>query len=161
MLICDVQIVTIIFLPLSFIAAFFTINIDSFPTVGNTNNLPLSFVAKYLFGISFAISLPFVILALNLDRISDYFHITKRKWRQKKAKRLGWDGTGHLTTQDTADREVSVETYSGRKSEQRERMPYLQQISSIETAPLESGLKERSKMTAFRLRKSADIERGI
>jgi Mg2+ and Co2+ transporter CorA len=57
--------VTIVFLPLSFITSVFTINMPEF------ENLDLPYVAKYTFGIGFGISIPLVLLALVLDDIGD------------------------------------------------------------------------------------------
>jgi len=73
-------IVTIIFLPLSFIAAFFTINIEEFPRATNgSQNLHISYVAKYMFSIGFAISIPLVLIALSVDDIRDFYRRTV--WR--------------------------------------------------------------------------------
>lgn len=81
-------VVTIVFLPLSFIASFFAINVQEFPhePSGNTN-LPLSYVSKYIFGIGFAISIPLVFLALSVDDIRHgargaYRRV--REWRFRK-----------------------------------------------------------------------------
>jgi hypothetical protein len=82
-------IVTIIFLPLSFIAAMFTINIQEFPHQpgGGEPSLPLSFVSKYMFGIGFAISIPFIAIALSFDAIGDFFREVKRRFRDHKGAR--------------------------------------------------------------------------
>lgn len=66
-------IVTIVFLPLSFMAAFFTINIKEFPqnNVSQTG-LPLGWVSKYLFGIGLAISVPLVALAFSIQDIVEF-----------------------------------------------------------------------------------------
>jgi len=78
-------IVTIIFLPLSFIAAFFTINIREFPRLPDgTEALPLAYVSKYMFGIGFAISIPMIVIALSLDDLGDFFREAKRRWRHRK-----------------------------------------------------------------------------
>lgn len=81
-------IVTIIFLPLSFIAAMFTINIQEFPhrEGGDEPSLPLSYVAKFIFGIGLAISIPFIAIALSFDAISDFFREVKRRWRDGKSR---------------------------------------------------------------------------
>lgn len=62
--------VTIIFLPMSFMAAFFTIDIKEFPrdTNGNTA-LGLGYVSKYMFGIGLAISIPLIYIAFTMDKI--------------------------------------------------------------------------------------------
>ncbi len=62
-------IVTIIFLPMSFMAAFFTINIVEFPhdSVNGGSGLHLSYVAKYMFGIGFSISIPLITMAFVMS----------------------------------------------------------------------------------------------
>jgi Mg2+ and Co2+ transporter CorA len=65
-------IVTIVFLPLSFITSIFTINMKEF------ENLNLPYVAKYTFGVGFAISIPLVIVALSVDDIGDFFRMGRR-----------------------------------------------------------------------------------
>lgn len=63
--------VTIIFLPLSFMASFFALDIAEFPAddAGQTN-WPLHRVCALLFGISFAVIIPFITLAF----VSDWVH---------------------------------------------------------------------------------------
>ena len=78
-------IVTIVFLPLSFIAALFTINIEEFPHPNGSDEpiLPMSYVLKFVFGIGLAISIPFIAIALSFDAIGDFFREVRRRWRQK------------------------------------------------------------------------------
>ncbi|KAF2727552.1 hypothetical protein EJ04DRAFT_517173 [Polyplosphaeria fusca] len=61
-------IVTIIFLPLSFMASFFALDVTAFPqdSKGQTN-WPLHTVGGLLFGISFAVSIPFIIIAFSVQ----------------------------------------------------------------------------------------------
>jgi Mg2+ and Co2+ transporter CorA len=76
-------IVTIIFLPLSFITSIFTINMKEF------ENLNLGYVARYTFGIGFAISIPLILLALSVDDIGDFFRsgsLRSRHWLSRKDK---------------------------------------------------------------------------
>ncbi|RDL33135.1 uncharacterized protein BP5553_08574 [Venustampulla echinocandica] len=77
-------IITIIFLPLSFLCSFFAIQIVEFPT------LTLSFVLRYMFPISAAISVPCIIVALNFDAISK-LEVPKwsfpKLWTKKSTKR--------------------------------------------------------------------------
>lgn len=54
-------IVTIIFSPLSFVAAFFTMNLTVFP-----KELSLSYVSRYIFGFGFAVAVPCIALAFSL-----------------------------------------------------------------------------------------------
>ncbi|EPE31754.1 hypothetical protein GLAREA_12510 [Glarea lozoyensis ATCC 20868] len=55
-------------LPLSFMAAFFAINIETFP-VNSDGKLSLGYVLKYMLSISGATSIPFILVAFNQDRI--------------------------------------------------------------------------------------------
>ncbi|KAJ5167207.1 uncharacterized protein N7482_005988 [Penicillium canariense] len=74
-------IVTIIFLPLSFITSIFTINMKEF------QDLNLGYVARYTFGVGFAISIPLILVALSVDDISDFFRIGTlrgRLWLSRK-----------------------------------------------------------------------------
>jgi hypothetical protein len=65
-------IVTIIFLPMSFVAAFFTINIVEFPYVSGGSGLHLRFVAKYLFGIGLAVSVPLIAMAYAFGNVEGW-----------------------------------------------------------------------------------------
>ncbi|KAJ5574827.1 hypothetical protein N7450_008726 [Penicillium hetheringtonii] len=90
-------IVTIIFLPLSFITSIFTINMKEF------DNLNLGYVAKYTFGVGFAISIPLIWVALTVDDIGDFFRFSTRhgrRWlsrrrQQAKPKSGATGGVGH------------------------------------------------------------------
>ncbi|KAF4541117.1 Ankyrin repeat protein [Lasiodiplodia theobromae] len=64
-------VVTIIFLPLSFMASFFSLGISIFPKSDGENNFPIGWVSALLFGVSFAVSIPFVLLAFNIEKFSD------------------------------------------------------------------------------------------
>jgi hypothetical protein len=58
---------------MSFIAAFFAINIEEFPRSSpNAQTLSLNYVAKYMFGIGLAISVPLIVIALTVDDVG-YF----------------------------------------------------------------------------------------
>ncbi|KAJ0118418.1 hypothetical protein J7T55_009201 [Diaporthe amygdali] len=82
-------IVTIIFLPMSFIAAFFAINFQDWG-----NHLTIGYVTKYMFGIGLAISFIFVSMAFLVHDISDAWKALVRatmdyggRLRRKKAAR--------------------------------------------------------------------------
>lgn len=80
-------IVTIIFLPLSFIATLFSINITNFPQgEGGEPNMSLGFVSQWVFGIGFAISIPLIITALNYETMMtasrQRIMAVKRTWKQ-------------------------------------------------------------------------------
>ncbi|KIW75774.1 hypothetical protein Z517_10517 [Fonsecaea pedrosoi CBS 271.37] len=64
-------IVTIVFLPLSFIAAFFAINIVEFPK--DPDGLHLGYVSKYMFSISAAIIIPLILIAFNVNEVAAAF----------------------------------------------------------------------------------------
>jgi ankyrin repeat protein/Mg2+ and Co2+ transporter CorA len=105
-------IVTIIFLPLSFIAALFTINIEQFPHKpgGDEPSLPLSFVCKYMFGIGFAISIPFIAIALSFDAIGDFFREVRRRFRDRKnSSRHPYDSHKPTIGDDKMDIEYAVD----------------------------------------------------
>ncbi|KAI2637823.1 hypothetical protein GGS26DRAFT_580896 [Hypomontagnella submonticulosa] len=62
-------IVTIIFLPMSFIAAFFAINLEEWSDSGTQLTIP--YVSKYMFGIGLGVSLPLIAMAFAVTDISD------------------------------------------------------------------------------------------
>lgn len=70
-------IVTIIFLPMSFIAAFFAINFEDWG-----GQLTIGYVSKYMFGIGLAISFLFVTSAFLVHEISDAW---KTIWKRARA----------------------------------------------------------------------------
>lgn len=82
-------VVTVIFLPLSFLTAFFALDIRDFPHGPNGNqDLPLSFVAKYVFGIGFVVAALSVLLALAWERLGLYIRRGRRKvWHYLHTKR--------------------------------------------------------------------------
>ncbi|EME48524.1 hypothetical protein DOTSEDRAFT_162092 [Dothistroma septosporum NZE10] len=77
-------IVTVIFLPLSFIAAFFAINVESFPHNAASGQPEMSFgyVSQYIFGIGLAISIPCIAIALSVDELSYTMKRAKLRVRQ-------------------------------------------------------------------------------
>jgi Mg2+ and Co2+ transporter CorA len=176
-------IVTIIFLPLSFIAAFFTINIREFPRLQDgTEALPLGYVSKYMFGIGFAISIPMIVIALSLDDIGDYAREAKRRLRQwKHRRRAGRLGKGPDVVSEKVDALELLrleQVLSARKSvEDGTELDWgegLLPVASRGTAG--SGLGKmnggagagvngietvRKVNTGFRIRTSRDVERGF
>lgn len=62
-------IVTVIFLPMSFIAAVFAIPVTEFPHRDSDGSLsiPLSYVSKFVFGVGLAISIPLIAVAFTVD----------------------------------------------------------------------------------------------
>ncbi|OCK85471.1 ankyrin repeat protein [Lepidopterella palustris CBS 459.81] len=161
-------IVTIVFLPLSFIAAFFAINVAEFPHSDGQQSLPLSYVAKYMFGIGFAVSLPMIFIALSLDDISDFFREMKRRWRQRgqfktarkemEEKEAALDMLG-LEQAFSAARSVGI-----RRSGETEWLNgQLLPVTSRSTAGTAATRKRETLgkvSTGFRIRTSRDVERG-
>jgi Mg2+ and Co2+ transporter CorA len=61
-------IVTVIFLPLTFIAGVFAINLEDWPAP-----LTLPYVSEYIFGIGLGISIPCIVIAMTVDEIFSFF----------------------------------------------------------------------------------------
>jgi hypothetical protein len=73
--------VTIIFLPLSFCASFFALDVKEFPIddKGQTS-WPIHRLSGYLFGVSFAVIIPFIALAFGTETVfAAYYHFDD-KW---------------------------------------------------------------------------------
>ncbi|KAL5415711.1 hypothetical protein PMIN06_002288 [Paraphaeosphaeria minitans] len=72
-------VVTIIFLPLSFMSSFFAIGIAAFPHNEESGevNWPLKTIMGLLFGVSLCVSIPLIIFALNMD----YFNSVHKELR--------------------------------------------------------------------------------
>lgn len=80
-------IVTIVFLPLSFLASFFALNIIEFPrpagSQGGTSQLHLGWVIKYILGIGLGLSVPLIGLAFVVGDIQSWW--LRRRERRHKA----------------------------------------------------------------------------
>jgi len=169
-------IVTIIFLPMSFIAAFFSINIDEFPASATTGNqsLPLGFVSKYMFGIGLAFSIPLIFIALRLDDISDAWQELRRLWMVWKRRRR--EGRGRRVVRGEDEEALDMLRIQKALSMARS------QRKSVDTEWVEAGMigsrslrlsretartggtrggHEMEKVTGFRMRGSGDVERGL
>jgi ankyrin repeat protein/Mg2+ and Co2+ transporter CorA len=119
-------IVTIIFLPLSFITSIFTINMKEF------ENLNLGYVARYTFGIGFAISIPLILLALSVDDIGDFFRsgtLRSRSWLSRKDKHAPAVDRGEGQLQ-ALEIEKIISLARTRRSEELEYGPSLLPIST-------------------------------
>lgn len=83
-------VVTVIFLPLSFIAAFFAIDVIEFPrnSLNGHSGLHLSYVAKYLFGIGFSISIPLITIAFVMSDSQGWPWGLKKWFGRHQAKKL-------------------------------------------------------------------------
>lgn len=159
-------IVTIIFLPLSFIAAFFAIDIQEFPHNSNGPSLPLGYVSKYTFGVGFAISIPLVAIALNLGDIGDFIREVRRRLRLRAKRRrergdldVGGDDAVSLGTL-RMEQALSI-ARSARKSVDTEWLR--ERLSTSNHRPLSATTDPRKErvQTGFRMRVSNDIESGV
>ena len=128
-------IVTIIFLPLSFITSIFTINIAEFPrNAEGSQDLHLSYVTKYTFGIGFAISIPLILLALSVDDIGDVCLEGARRMRRWLSRRR----SASMIQSDTGtvDRPVTAremkKILSGRRSYESD-LPSVLPVSTRDT----------------------------
>lgn len=148
-------IVTIIFLPLSFIAAFFAINISEFPRSDGQESLPLAYVSKYMFGVGFAISIPLILIALLYDDIRRFLRALKGKilTKRREGKEIGRENDSLVTMQTVHMEQVFSVAKSGRRSHE---VPWSARPVSRETLrrPLERA------PTGFRL-VGEDVEVGL
>ncbi|KIW20664.1 hypothetical protein PV08_01241 [Exophiala spinifera] len=80
-------IVTIVFLPLSFLASFFTINIAEFPRPPGSQegNLHLGWVVKWILGIGFALSVPLIGLAFVVGDVQTWW-VNRKLDRHRRRK---------------------------------------------------------------------------
>jgi Mg2+ and Co2+ transporter CorA len=76
-------VVTVIFLPLSFLAAFFTIVLEGLPYNANSR-LPLNFILKYVVGVGLGTALAFVLMAWHHHSAVRWYQSAVR-WSQGKA----------------------------------------------------------------------------
>lgn len=155
-------IVTIIFLPLSFIASFFAIPVTQYPHDDGNLSLPLGYVSRYTFGVGFAISIPLVVIALNLGDIGDFIREVRRRIglhflrRKQDAEHNEAASIRTHTMSLRIEKALSVARTSLEYDWRRER------VSNSNDRPLSAvgdGLKQRVA-TGFRMRLSSDVERG-
>ena len=113
-------IVTIIFSPLSFVAAFFTMNLTIFP-----EKLPLSYVSRYIFGLGFAIAIPCIILAFSLGWWTSF-------WDSVKKALCG------MGPEPTDDREGLAKDESRKSSVQTQSSQEIHRLSNTSTTMLQN-----------------------
>ena len=96
-------IVTIIFLPMSFLAAFFAIPIKDFPRDNGNTSIPLEYVSKIVFGVGFAVSIPLITIAFAVDNVGLLIRRAIRSlttWRSHPQKRLVRRGRSNSISPD-------------------------------------------------------------
>ena len=86
-------IVTIIFLPMSFLSSFFAINIAAFPRDDN-DFLPLGWVSKYLFGIGLGVSVPLILAAFLFGDTKTWTDRVKKLWERGPERATASSTTG-------------------------------------------------------------------
>ncbi|UNI22508.1 hypothetical protein JDV02_008392 [Purpureocillium takamizusanense] len=64
-------VVTVVFLPLSFITSFFTVPIAAFP-YNDKDKMPVGFVLAIILSVSAGVSVPFVLVAFNLESVKSW-----------------------------------------------------------------------------------------
>lgn len=158
-------IVTIVFLPMSFIAAVFTIPVSEFPHSNGAPSIPFSYVSKITFGVGLAISIPLIAVAFALDNIGVFL-------RQTLGSVVFWSGKSQepVKRQDPFDRRTEKQemesdeenfkpTLLGRTSGDA----YRRRVSSDleqETRPMRRSIYSKDRSWRDSLRISADLERG-
>ncbi|XDG08902.1 hypothetical protein ABKA04_008517 [Annulohypoxylon sp. FPYF3050] len=64
-------VVTVVFLPLSFMTSFFTIEIDVFP-FDDEGRMPIGYILGIILSVSAGVSIPFILLAFNFDKVFNW-----------------------------------------------------------------------------------------
>ena len=148
---------------MSFIAAVFAIPTREFSTNNGTPSLTFSYVAKYLFGVGLAISIPLIAVAFAVDNLG---LLIKRSlgrlsgWRGKKEKERKTREqavAAALEDEDDRLRRKSRDTYRGRASYD----DYGRDISPMKRVLNRTGRGwEEKSEPRVSLRISRDLERG-
>ncbi|KAL8799893.1 MAG: hypothetical protein Q9182_005550 [Xanthomendoza sp. 2 TL-2023] len=158
-------IVTIVFLPMSFIAAIFAIPVRDFPHENGTPSIPFSYVSKITFGAGLAISIPLIAVAFALDDLGVFFKRTRRSalsWRPYKEKTVN---EAEEPSQSDSDDEEMKPTLLGRISGDTYRRRLSLDVSD-EMRPIRRSLYSKDgnwrdpMEPRNRLRFSGDLERG-
>lgn len=162
-------IVTIVFLPMSFIAAVFAIPVRDFPHVDGSPSLSMSYVSKIMFGVGLAISIPLIAVAFALDNVSEAVRSMLRSltfWRRRpNAQKMinTSQGPPHL---DVGEDEELRRPPLGRMSGDSFRRKLSYDIAQ-ETRPMrrsiysKDGRSFRDEVESYdRPRRSGDIEKG-
>ncbi|KAK3381256.1 hypothetical protein B0H63DRAFT_475184 [Podospora didyma] len=111
--------VTIVFLPMSFITSFLALGIRDFPKDDNGNTAwPLDRVSGYLFGISIAVSLPLIITAFYVNPISRMV-TGKRKQDLRHLKKFSQAEGGDSDSSDSSDDDDSSKNTIKAKKKRR------------------------------------------
>ena len=155
-------IVTIVFLPMSFIAAVFAIPVSDFPHRDGSPSIPFSYVSKITFGVGLAISIPLIAVAFALDNIGELF---RRAWRSMVYRSAdAQEPFGRPQPPDAqheldSDEEEMKPTLLGRTSGDTYRRRPSQEVEQ-EARPVRRSIYSKEHSWRESLRISADLERG-
>ncbi|KAL8996164.1 MAG: hypothetical protein Q9169_004274 [Polycauliona sp. 2 TL-2023] len=155
-------IVTIVFLPMSFIAAVFTIPVSEFPHSDGAPSIPFSYVSKITFGVGLAISIPLIAVAFALDNIGVLLRRTLRSmvaWRSPEPVQRHVLTTSRTEKEEVdSDEDVPKPTLLGRVSGDAYRRRTSTDLEQ-ETRPMRRSIYSKDRRRDS-LRISADLERG-
>ena len=153
-------IVTIVFLPMSFIAAIFAIPVRDFPHIDGAPSIPFSYVSSITFGIGLAISIPLIVVAFTFENLGVLFKRVLMFWKHGIRRRQGPRPQEEANDEDSKVIEPSrrsKETYRTRPSydvepgsRPRRRSIYSKDTSYREDIELRNGPRKFSD----------DLERG-
>ncbi|KAL8758200.1 MAG: hypothetical protein Q9199_001663 [Rusavskia elegans] len=158
-------IVTIVFLPMSFIAAVFTIPVSEFPHRDGAPSIPFSYVSKITFGVGLAISIPLIAVAFALDNIGVFL-------RRTLGSVVFWSGKSQepVKRQDPFDRRTEKQEMESDEENPKPTLlgrtsgdAYRRRVSSDleqETRPIRRSIYSKDRSWRDSLRISADLERG-
>lgn len=109
--------VTIVFLPMSFIASVFTIPVRDFPHENGQLSIPFSYVSKIMFGIGLGISIPLIAVAFAVDNLGLLIKRTLQSLfcRRPSPRASVSKRRASMRTSDSDDFELKV-VNSGRRS---------------------------------------------
>lgn len=156
-------IVTIIFLPMSFIASVFAIPVRDFPHRDGAPSIPFSYVSKIMFGAGLAISIPLIVLAFTFDNLGLFTRGTLRLLMSRRGDTQEEINRQQLSRQQSdSDDEKIKPTSLGRRSGEIYRRGLSQDLER-DTRPLRRSIysKDRTRRADSRSRASGDLERGI
>lgn len=158
-------IVTIVFFPMSFIAAVFTIPVSEYPHSNGALSIPFSYVSKITLGVGLAISIPLIAVAFALDSIGVLLRRTLRLMlfcfikNRKPVDRPEANDRQDDTRLSDSDEEIIQPAMFGRISEDAHRRMASSNLEQ-ETRPIRRSIYSKDRTGRDSLRISADLERG-
>ncbi|KGO64318.1 Mg2+ transporter protein, CorA-like/Zinc transport protein ZntB [Penicillium expansum] len=108
-------IVTIIFLPLSFLCSLFALNVAEFPRVSGAVEYHAWWIFPILFGVSGAVSLPLILLAFNFDNLVKQWNRMKHETKKKNGNSNGSETASVSQSNSTDERGASIQGSSSQE----------------------------------------------